>query len=383
MTSRRNQDVPAPPERCTAPRLGFCCTFIPAVPAGGYPTRKAELAATRAMNQTTVTMTHLAGLAPAARRAKLDGIVRHNLAALDRLVAWVAARPPLERLLRIGSSLLPGYTHMAARPLYAEAALRDAIEAGLAAIGARARAGGVRLSMHPGPFCILASRNPTAEANGIAEFEYHAEVMAMLGLAGGWHPHGAHVNIHVGGRESGIEGFRVGLGRLSAQARNLITVENDENCHGLDAVLRLADAVPIVLDLHHHWVESRGDYIEPDDPRIARIRESWRDVRPVSHVSVSRETLLAGHDTAERPDFAALTAAGRSWRDLAAHSDLMWNGAVNALVARHLVWSDFEIEAKAKNLASTALAAEIGDVARQGAPPPPSTQAEPGDRQAG
>lgn len=345
------------------PRLGFCCTFIPDEPPGGYPTRKAEREAVQAMNLTSTTMTHLAGLAPAARRAKLDTIARHNLVALGRQIAWVAARPPAERLLRIVSSLLPGFTHPVARDLYTEPALRRLIADGLARLGEQARAGGVRLSMHPGQFCLIASRSPSAQENGIAELEYHAEAMAMLGYGGGWHPHGAHINIHVGGREPGIEGFRAGLALISETARNLLTVENDETCHGLDAVLRLSDAVPVVLDLHHHWIESGGEYIEPDDPRIARIRESWRGVRPVSHVSVSREDVLADHDPAVLPNFAALSRAGHSGRDLSAHSDLMWNAGINALVARHLAWTDFEVEAKGKNRASTALAAWIAAAA--------------------
>ncbi|GEP08808.1 UV damage endonuclease UvsE [Methylobacterium gnaphalii] len=348
-------------------RLGFCCTFIPDAPPDGYPTRKAEREAIQAMNLTCTTMTYLEGLTLAARRAKLETIVRHNLAALGRQLDWVAARPPTERLLRIASSLLPGYTHPIASDLYADPGLRRLIEAGLERLGDRARAAGIRLSMHPGQFCIIASRNPSAQENGIAELEYHAEAMAMLGYGGGWHPHGAHINIHVGGREPGIEGFRAGLKLVSQTARNLLTAENDETCHGLDAVLRLADDVPVVLDLHHHWVESGGEYIEPEDPRIARIRESWRGTRPLSHISVSREDLLDGHDPAIRPDFAALAEAGHSRRDLAAHSDLMWNAGINALVARHLAWSDFEIEAKGKNLASTALAAWIAASAARAA----------------
>ena len=117
--------------------------------------------------------------------------------------------------------------------------------------------------------------------------------------------------------------------------------------------------VPVVLDLHHHWVESGGHYIEPDDARIARVISSWRGVRPLAHVSVSREALLPDHDPGVRPDFVALCAAGHSWRDLAAHSDMMWNRAVNDLVGRHLAWADFEIEAKAKNLASSDLARHL------------------------
>ncbi|WP_375465752.1 UV damage endonuclease UvsE [uncultured Methylobacterium sp.] len=343
------------------PRLGFCCKFIPDDPPGTHATLKAAREAALAMNLTTTTMAHLKGLAPVARHDKLAGIVRHNLAALGRQIAWVGARPPLERLLRMASDVFPGFTHPVARAVYADPDLSREIERGLADSGDLARSQGVRLSLHPGPFCILASRNPAALENAISELDYHGRLMELMGYGTGWHPHGAHINIHVGARDPGVAGYRENLARVSRVARDLVTVENDENAFGLDAVLPLADRVPIVLDLHHHWVESGGRYIEPDDPRIARIQASWRGVRPVAHVSVSREALLPDHDPDAPPDFAALRAAGHSGRDLAAHSDMMWNRAVNDLVARHLAWADFEIEAKAKNLASAGIARQIAD----------------------
>jgi hypothetical protein len=37
----------------------------------------------------------------------------------------------------------------------------------------------------------------------------------------------------------------------------------------------------------------------------------------------------------------------------------MWNEAVNDLVARHMAWSDFEIEAKLKNIASEGIANHV------------------------
>ena len=37
----------------------------------------------------------------------------------------------------------------------------------------------------------------------------------------------------------------------------------------------------------------------------------------------------------------------------------MWNRAVNRLVERHLQWTDVEVEAKAKNLASADLAGHV------------------------
>jgi UV DNA damage repair endonuclease len=45
------------------------------------------------MNLTHVTMANLARLEPAARRARLEDLAQHNLAALERQIAWVAGRP--------------------------------------------------------------------------------------------------------------------------------------------------------------------------------------------------------------------------------------------------------------------------------------------------
>ena len=349
------------------PRLGFCCKFVLDEPPGTHATLKAERDATLHMNLTSVTMAHLAKLEPADRRAKLSGLVAHNLDALARQIAWVGDRPPIERLLRMASNVLPGYTHPIAQEIYAEPEMAALVERGLAEAGAPARRLGVRLSFHPGPFCLLASRNPAAIANGLSELDYHAEIFDRMGYGGGWHPHGAHINIHVGAGDPGVEGFRATLPRASRVARDLITVENDENVFGVEAVLKLADVVPIVLDLHHHWVQSGGAYLEPDHPLVGRVRESWRGVRPVAHISVSREAVSAACDPDTLPDYPALRAAGHAVRDLAAHSDMMWNRAVNDLVARHLIWADFEIEAKAKNYASMQIARHILDLERASA----------------
>jgi UV DNA damage repair endonuclease len=334
----------------TTPRLGFCCKYLPEDGA-------ADVA--RQMNTMTVTMTYLGRQDATAAYDKLLAVVSHNLEAVTRQIMHVAGRPKLERLHRMSSDLLPGYTHASCQQLYRDHDLRNLIEIKLARAGQLAREHGVRLSMHPGQFCVIASANPNAATNGIAEFEYHVDVMRFMGYGDGWHPHGTHINIHGGAKALGAEGIRSGLANLSATARNLITIENDEVSFGLDDLLPLVDDVPLVLDLHHHWIKSGGEYIEPEDPRIGLIIQSWRGVRPLSHVSVSREELLPSYDIHALPDFQVLTEAGIRPRDLRAHSDLMWNVAVNDLVARHLAWSDFEVEAKMKNIASEGLALHV------------------------
>jgi UV DNA damage repair endonuclease len=331
-------------------RLGFCCKYIPDDDAA---------TTARAMNTATVTMAHLGRLDAKTAYDKIASVVSHNLEAISRQIAHVASRPKLERLHRMSSDLLPGYTHPSCQDFYRDPDLRRLIETRLATAGQLARESDVRLSMHPGQFCVIASANPSAVVNGLAEFEYHAEVMELMGYGGGWHPGGAHINIHGGAKAVGAEGIRKGLSHLSETARNLITIENEEVSYGLDDLLPLVDDVPLVLDLHHHWIKSGGEYIEPDDPRIPQIISSWRGVRPVSHVSVSRELLLPERNARTLPDFRALLEAGLTPRDLRAHSDLMWNEAVNDWVVRHLAWSDFEVEAKLKNHASEGLARHV------------------------
>lgn len=337
------------------PRIGWCCQFVP-------PDGDPDMA--RRMNPGTVTVTTLGRLGQARAVEKLLDVLRRNMQALHLQLAEVARRPRYRRLLRINSGLLPAYTHEIGRALYQEPDIRALIEAGLARAGLKAREADIRLGFHPDQFCVLNSANPGTLANSVAELEYHTDILRMMGLAGGWHPAGVHVNIHGGGRAEGVAGFRRGLARLSQEARDLVTVENDEMSFGLDDLLPLAEAVPIVLDLHHHWIRTKGEYIRADDPRIALVAASWRGVRPLAHVSVSREELVAGAAGPPAgtppeevlpdevlPDFEALAAAGLKPKDLRAHSARMWNHAVNRLVAEHLSWADFEVEAKAKNLA--------------------------------
>ena len=78
-------------------------------------------------------------------------------------------------MLRLDGNVLPAFTHPVARWMYDEPAMRELVEAGLGACGRIAREGGVRLGLHPGPFCVLASPNPAAVENGVSELEYHTD----------------------------------------------------------------------------------------------------------------------------------------------------------------------------------------------------------------
>ena len=165
------------------------------------------------------------------------------------------------------------------------------------------------------------------------------------------------INVHIAGR-LGHEGIRTAYQRLSPEARNMITIENEENAHGLDDCLMLRDILPIVLDVHHHWCRE-GEYISPSDHRVQMVEDSWRGVRPVLHYSVSREDYIPTHGRDVMPDMAVLLESGHKKQKLRAHSDMMWNSAVNRYVGTFWPRFDIQVESKAKNIASHALYQEI------------------------
>jgi hypothetical protein len=69
------------------------------------------------------------------------------------------------------------------------------------------------------------------------------------------------------------------------------------------------------------------------------------------HYSVSREDVLVDHDPEVLPNMPALLAAGFKKQKLRAHSDFMWNRAVNEWAASFSSNFDIQVEAKGKNLA--------------------------------
>jgi UV DNA damage endonuclease len=158
------------------------------------------------------------------------------------------------------------------------------------------------------------------------------------------------INVHISGKQ-GPEGIRSAYKRLTPEARNCITIENEENSWGLDDCLTISDLVPIVLDVHHHWIRE-GEYILPTDSRVKRVVDSWRGVRPVCHYSVSREDYLVNHCANTRPNHATLLEQGYKKQKMRAHSNFYWNTEVNEWASSF--WDQFDImcESKAKNLAS-------------------------------
>ena len=328
-------------------RIGFACKYF-------HPDRdlKKKLLEEieRPLNCRATTITWLNRQTREVAEQRLWDIMEHNIAAFEKLINYVGGLPNELRMVRLGSDLLPAYTEPSWSYYWRQADVVRFCETNLARIGDTARALDVRLSMHPGQFTVLASDRDDVVTRSIEEFEYHTDVIRWMGYGRTFQDF--KCNVHISGRK-GPAGIKSVLPRLSPESRNCITIENDEMSWGIEASIELADHCALVLDIHHHWVAT-GEYISHTDDRLARIKDSWRGVRPVIHYSVSREDYLIDHCVENRPNYVGLLDSGYKKAKLRAHSDTYWNHAVNEwAIGFH---NDFDImcESKAKQVASIA-----------------------------
>ena len=281
---------------------------------------------------------------------RLWDIMEYNIQAYQNLVEFTGSLPHELRMVRLGSGVLPVYTEPTWSYFWRLPDVVRYCETHFARVGHTARTLDVRVSTHPGQFVVLASDNPDIVERSIDEFEYHIDVARWMGYGKSWQDF--KCNVHISGRK-GPAGIKDVLPRLSPEARNCITIENDENKWGLEASLELADDVALVLDIHHHWVNT-GEYIEVEDERVRRVIDSWRGVRPVIHYSVSREDYLCSHRPDHRPILVDLLEQGYKKQKLRAHSDMFWNDAVNEWAISFNDEFDIMCESKCKQIASIA-----------------------------
>ena len=329
-------------------KIGFACKWIDSTHQVAGIDKNDDA---KQYNTGTTTISWLNRQSRDIAEQKLWDLMVGNIEATRKLVERVSRLDQPLRMVRISSDILPAYTHNDFADYWRKPDVVSYCETEFSRVGNIARDNNVRLSMHPGQFTVLASENDGIVERSIAEFEYHADMARMMGYGKTFQDF--KINVHISGKR-GPDGIRSAYKRLSPEARNCITIENEENSHGLDACLTISDLVPIVLDIHHHWIKT-GEYISPMDDSVSRVVDSWRGVRPTMHYSVSREDYLVDHNPLCAPDYQSLLEDGYKKQKLRAHSDFYWNTATNKWALSFLDTHDIMCESKGKNLASLEL----------------------------
>ena len=205
------------------------------------------------------------------------------------------------------------------------------ISTALSKAGDYAKANGIRITSHPGPFVVLTSPKENVVDAAIKDLELHGKIFDLLGLS--QTPYNK-INIHCNGvygdKLSAMDRFCENYLKLSDSVKKRLTVENDDKAsmYNVKDLMYIHNRIniPIVFDYHHHLFNT-GDLSEEEALKLAAT--TWGDITPVVHYSESKA--LHEENTKLKPQ---------------AHSDY-----IKSLPNTYGLNVDIMVEAKAKELA--------------------------------
>lgn len=148
----------------------------------------------------------------------------------------------------------------------------------------------IRLTMHPGHYCCLASPTDSTYQNAVDSLEAHGRFMNLLQLEQS--PYNA-INIHIGGtyddKHDTLDRFIERYNELLPCVKNRLVVENDDTASQFsvsDLYLQCKrNSLPITFDYHHHKFNDGG--LTTTQARILAAQTWPDDVTPLVHYSES------------------------------------------------------------------------------------------------
>ena len=180
-------------------RIGFCCKWLnDRSEFGGMKVNAKD----RELNGRSTTMRWLREHPEDAVQRQWD-IMNHNATAARKLVQRVGSLPPERRMVRLGSEMLQGYTEKDWKSWWQQPHIQDHCERLFAPVGEMARRLDVKVSFHPGQFCVLSSATPDIVERSIEEFEYHADMARWMGFGKSFQD-GCKINVHISGKQGPV-----------------------------------------------------------------------------------------------------------------------------------------------------------------------------------
>ncbi|MNM97989.1 UV DNA damage endonuclease [compost metagenome] len=175
------------------------------------------------------------------------------------------------QVYRFSSKLIPLATHGELSDWNPFAALRDDFRA----VGDYVKKEKMRVSFHPDHFTVLSTPRPEVLGSSIRDLMHHVSMLDAMGLDAR-----AKNNIHVGGaygdKKSAGERFVQNVSALPDKLKMRLTFENDDKTFNAPETLELCEqlGIPMVLDIHHQWVNNEGDDPAELWPRILKTWQS-------------------------------------------------------------------------------------------------------------
>jgi UV DNA damage endonuclease len=167
----------------------------------------------------------------------------------------------------------------------------DLIKSLLIIIGRKAMNNNIRLSFHPGPYCVISSLREDVVEKSIYELNQHAQIMDLMELEqSNYYPINIHVNSSQPSCEESAERFCNNFDKLSDSCKKRLVVENDDKS-ALFTVQMLYELIykkiniPITVDFLHWQCHNQGSSWE----ETLRLGTSTWQCQPLCHHASSKK----------------------------------------------------------------------------------------------
>jgi len=117
----------------------------------------------------------------------------------------------------------------------------------------------IRISMHPGQFVVVNSKDEEVFERSLNELRYHSHVFDLLKLDST-----AKIQVHVGGvyadKEKSMERFIGRYNGLNKAIKRRLVIENDEKSYNLSECLKISEKteIPVIFDYFHHELNNNS-----------------------------------------------------------------------------------------------------------------------------
>jgi UV DNA damage endonuclease len=149
----------------------------------------------------------------------------------------------------------------------------------------------MRLTQHPGQYCILTSPHQHVIDNSVSDLKMHSDLFDLMGLS---QTHYNKINIHMGAaygdKEQAIKTFIKNFNKLPDAIKSRLTIENDDkgnmfSTKELFEGVHKATKIPVVFDYHHHRFCTGG---QSEEEALRLAVSTWGDIKPIVHYSESK-----------------------------------------------------------------------------------------------
>ena len=282
--------------------------------------------------------------------SRLETIARGNLHNTLRLLKH--NRGSEIDVYRMTSKLVPLATH----PDLQDWEPTRVLAQEFAEVGAYIKEHGMRVSFHPDHFTVLSTPRPEVLESSVRDLLHHTAMLDAMNL-----PETAKNNIHIGGaygdKPSAAARFETQFAGLPSHLKTRITLENDDKTFNVPETLAvcLNLGLPMVLDIHHQWVNNQGEL----------PWELWPDILRTWDMPLARAGLAEGEKLPPKIHVSSPRGPG----DPRSHADGVELAPLLAFLRRIAAGTpavDVMIEAKLKDGALFALMEELKKLAGPG-----------------